>query len=136
MTVELLPNLEAIVSAFLRQQPEITALIGDRVYTAIPGGAVYPLVRVNQFDDVKVTQRPLRVVRGSIQIEAWGGSKVEAYLILSTAVACLSGRLEGVQPGGEVVSNVDFGGMRDVPDTNFSPAKPRWLTSAYITAHP
>ena len=29
------PNMEALVSAFLRDQPEMTDLVADRVYTAI-----------------------------------------------------------------------------------------------------
>lgn len=135
MTVTLMPNMEALVSAFLRAQSEITALCGDRVYTAVPGNATYPLVRVTQFDDVKVTQRPLWVVRTSVQVEAYGGSKADAFGLASTAQSCIAERIEGVHTGG-TVAGVTFGSLRDLPDDSFDPAKPRFLFSAYIIAHP
>lgn len=135
MTVQVLPNVEAIVSTFLQAQPEMIALIGTRTYTAIPGNATYPLCRVTQFDDVKVTHRPLWVVRASVQIEGFGGSKAEALNIVSTAEACIAERLEGAHAGG-VVTGITWGSKRDLPDSTFSPAKPRWLTTAYITVHP
>lgn len=135
MTVELMPNVEALVSAFLRAQPEMIAIVDDRIYTVLPGAVTYPAVRVNQYDEGNVTSRPLWAVRASIQIEAWGGSKDQAFSILATAQACISERIEGVYSQG-VVTGVEWGGRRDLPDPSFSPAKPRWMVSAYITAHP
>lgn len=135
MTVQLLPNMEAMVSTFLQVQPELVALVAGRTYTAIPGDAVYPLVRVTQFDDVKVTQRPLWVARFSVQVEAFGGSKAQAWQACATAQALLSERFVGQQTGG-VICDVGFGSMRDLPDATFSPSKPRFLTTAYVTAHP
>ena len=32
----ILPNMEAVLSQFYRDQPEVEALVGDRVYTAMP----------------------------------------------------------------------------------------------------
>lgn len=135
MTVQLLPNVEAIVSTFLQAQPEMVALIGTRTYTAIPGSPTYPLCRVTQYDDTKVTDRPLWVVRCSIQIEGFGGSKAEAYAVVATAEACIAERLEGAHAGG-TITGITWGSKRDLPDSTFSPAKPRWLTTAFITAHP
>lgn len=134
--IVLMPNIEAIVSAFLRAQPEITAIVDDRVYTAIPGGPVYPLVRVTQFDDVKVTNMPLWVVKSSVQIEGFGGSKGDAWRACATAQSVLAERFHDQVAGGCVVSAVMWGSMRDLPDPTFSPAKPRFVTTAYITAHP
>lgn len=130
-----LPNAEALVSAFLRAQPEIVALVGDRVYTAIPAETVYPLIRVTQYDDSKITSRVLWLVRFSIQIEAWGGSKGQAFNACATAQAALDQRGSGAHAQG-VVTGVQFGSMRDLPDTAFSPAKPRFLTTAYLFVHP
>lgn len=135
MVVALLPNVEAMVSAFLRAQPEIVAAVADRVFTAIPGDPVYPLIRVTQFDDIKITQRPLWVARSSIQIEGFGGSKDDAWRACATAQAVLGERFLGAQSGG-VVCDVGWGSLRDIPDVTFTPAKPRFLTTAYITVHP
>lgn len=135
MTVQTLPNVEAMVSTFLQAQAEMIALIGTRTYTAIPASPTYPLCRVTQFDELKVTHRPLWVARASIQIEGFGGSKAEAFNVVSTAEACIAERFEGARSGG-VVTGITWGSKRDLPDPTFSPAKPRFLATAYITIHP
>lgn len=135
MTVTLLPNVEAIVSKFLAAQPEVTALLSTRIYTALPKDVGYPAARVTQFDDLKITQRPLWVARGSLQIEVWGGTKAQAYTAAATAQAVIAERIEGVHADG-VVTGVTFGAMRDFPDDTFSPAKPRWIFTVFPTVHP
>lgn len=135
MTVVLLPEVEGLVRTFLEGRTEMVALVGSRVYTALPKDVVFPAVRVTQFDDIKITQRPLWVVRSSMQVEAWGGTKAQAFTAAATAQACLADGLEGVHVRG-VVTGVTFGAMRDLPDVAYSPAKPRWLFTAYVTSHP
>lgn len=135
MTVQLLPNVEALVSKFLQGAPEMIALIDDRTYTALPAAAVYPLCRVNLFGDVKITQRPLWVARAMVQIEGFGGSKAQAFSIAATAQSCIAERLEGTHAEG-TVCGVEWGPMRDLPDTTFPTAKPRFITTAYVTVHP
>ena len=51
MTLNLTPNTEALVSAFLRDQPEVQTLADDRCYTVIPKAATYPLLRVTLLID-------------------------------------------------------------------------------------
>jgi len=67
------PNMEALVSAFLRNQDELAADVADRVYTAIPKDATYPLVRVTQLLDTPAGA-PLYSVAYELQVEAFGGS--------------------------------------------------------------
>lgn len=135
MAVDLLPNVEALVSTFLQDDVDTIPLIDGRCYTSIPADKTYPLMRVTQFDDEKVTQRPLWVVKVTLQVEAWGGSNHDAWLVAATAQGALAARLPGVHSRG-VVTDVKFGGMRNVPDTDFTPAKPRRVFTARVTAHP
>lgn len=131
----LLPNVEKLVSSFLQADFDMVILVEGRVYTAIPNTPTFPLVRVTQFDDVKVTQRPLWVAQFILQIEAWGGSNYDAWRIAATTQSVLAERLEGVHSDG-TVCGITFGSLRNSPDVSFSPAKPRRLFTAQITAHP
>lgn len=139
MTELALPvNIEALVSAFLREQPEMIDLVADRIYTVIPkpakGDPKYPLVLVTLIIDAPHTG-PLWGIGFDVQVDAFGGSKDEARRIAGTARALISDRLTGVHPEG-VVNGVTNGGMLDLPDEGFSPAKPRWLFTSTIHARP
>jgi len=129
------PNMEALVSAFLRNQDELAADVADRVYTAIPKDATYPLVRVTQLLDTPAGA-PLYSVAYELQVEAFGGSKDVAWRIASTARALIDVRLTGDHPGFGVVNGTTPGALLDLPDEDFTPAKPRWLFSSTIYGRP
>jgi hypothetical protein len=132
----ILPNMEAVLSQFYRDQPEVEALVGDRVYTAIPKGAGgAPLVRVTLIGDEKVTSRPLWIARFVIQTEAYGGTKAQAHELARTLEGVLHARAIGVQDLAVIVG-VDGGAMIDLPDEEYEPARPRFLFTSTITAHP
>lgn len=132
----ILPNMEAVLSEFYRDQPEIEDLIGDRVYTAIPKGAgAAPLIRVTLIGDEKVTSRPLWIFRAQMQTEAYGGTKAQAHELARLAEGTLHARAIGVLPGAVIVG-VDGGQMIDLPDEEYEPARPRFLFTSTITARP
>lgn len=131
-------NIEALVSAFLREQPEMIDLVDDRIYTAIPkpqaGRDLYPLVRVSLIIDEPHTG-PLWGIAYDVQLEAFGGTKAQAWTIAATARAVISYRLPGTHPEG-IVNGVTNRGMLDLPDETFDPARPRWLFTSTIHARP
>lgn len=129
------PNMEALVSRFLRSQPEVADIVDDRTYTALPADADFPAIRVIQLNDTKVTRQPLWVVAYNIQIECWGGRKIEAWRGAATAMAALDQRLEG-EVDDAVITGVDIGPLMDIPDDDYEPARPRYLFTSTITAHP
>lgn len=129
------PNTEALVSAFLRDQPELVDVIDDRVYTKIPKGATYPLVRVTLLLDTP-SGSPLWLTAAEIQVEAFGGSNSEAYRIATIARAAIDQRLTGGVHAEGVVTGTSPGPMLDLPDETFTPAKPRWLFTSTIHVHP
>lgn len=133
------PNMEKIVSGWLRTVPELEDLVDDRVYTATPAKPDFPLIRVLQIIDIKVTRQPLWIVAYQIQVEAFGGGKAMALLVATTAAAALDQRLAGVievDSEAAVVTGVDVGGLMDLPDEDYEPARPRFLFTSTITAHP
>lgn len=130
------PNMEALVSDFLRNEPEMVELVADRVYTAIPKDPTFPLVRVVQLLDTPAAGAPLYAVAFEMQVEAFGGSKAEAWRIASTARALIDARLSGDYPGFGVVNGTRPGSLLDRPNEAFTPAKPRWLFSSTIYGRP
>lgn len=131
----ILPNMEAVLSQFLRDQPEVVDLIGDRVYTALPEGVTFPAVRVTQILDRKITTRPLWVAEFVMQVEAFGGSKAQAWTLAATCEGLIAARMVGTHPGA-VVAGVDPGSLEDLPDDEYEPARPRFLFLSTITARP
>lgn len=134
-SLRLLPNVEALVSTYLQDHPDVTAVVGDRVYTVIPTKPTWPLIRVHQYYDEPASQLPLHQVASYLQVDGFGGSKVQAWRAAETARAALAADLVGIHGEG-VVTGVDVRGLADDPDDSYSPAKPRFRFSAVIYAHP
>lgn len=150
MTVELLPDVEQLLSNFLRAQAEMhpffttgvdsagTPVVSppaDRVYTDIPKNPTWPLLRITRVGGSPVTNRPLRLDAALVQLEAFGGSKRLAHQILETSRAVIDRRIQGIHPEG-VATGATFGPMSYRPDDVFSPAKPRYLCLVTIYTHP
>lgn len=125
------PDIQRLVIDFLLDQDTADG----RVYSALPKTKVWPAVRVTQFNDQPVTQRPLHLVATSLTVEAFAGPKKTAH---DLAVACrtaLHDSLVGTHDDA-VVSAVDSFGLRDEPDETFTPALNRWLFTLTVHAHP
>lgn len=136
----LLPNVPAITTAFLRAQPEVVDIFDDRVVTALPKNPTWPLLKVEQFTDRPITVRPLWLVAASLQISSFGGPKALAHAGAETCRAALVARFSGAYNYGEgktgVISTCRCTGLRDEPDQTYTPARPRWLFTAVVYAHP
>lgn len=132
--VVLLPYIEKLLVDFLLAQPEIEALVSDRVYTELPESKAFPLVRIHQFGTLPA-RNPRWLETSTVQIEAYGGTKNTAHTIAQTCAGVMQARLQGSHDEG-VVTGVTFTGFADISDETFTPAKPRWLFVAQVTAHP
>lgn len=136
MSLLLLPDVEALVSQFLRAQDEITDLVDERVYTVIPKNAAFPLLLAHRPPGgLAVTSRPLYLDAALVQLDAYGGSKGQARNLIETARAVLAARLEGVHESG-VVTGVQFGSMGYLPDPDFTPARPRYVADLTVWVRP
>lgn len=134
MTVELLPDVEALVSAYLRARSEITTLVAQRVYTALPSEPTWPLVRLTRIGGIPVMSRPLRLDAATIQVDCYGGPKALAWEIAETCRAVLAESDRAVHSEG-YVTGVQFGPMNYLPDREYSPAKPRYTFDVDVFVH-
>jgi len=137
VTVTLLPDVERMMSAYLRTKTEVTDLVGQNVYTVVPKQAAtkFPFVRLTRITGAPLFSRPLRFDQATIQVDCWGGSKQLAWQTAATIAALLTEDFLGVHDEGVVV-NVDINGLQDLPDTTYDPPQPRWLFDAVVTARP
>lgn len=136
MAVELLPDVEALVSAWLRADVDVTGLIGQRVYTDLPArDKTWPLVRLTRAGGAPTMSRPLYADRAVIQMDVWGGAKATARDIAETIRQRLcSDDFRGTHPEG-VVTAVEVGQFRWLPDTTFDPPKPRYIFDLTVSVH-
>jgi hypothetical protein len=140
----LTPNVEALIVQFLREQPEVADLVGNRVYTELPEKTTFPAVRVHLYYERPVGgSSPRWLSAHDVQVDAFGGPKATAWRIAETCRAALSQRFLGVQQYGEgqnevagVITDVQAFGFRDMPDETFTPARPRFLFTATVYVHP
>jgi hypothetical protein len=127
-----LPNLEALLSAFLRDQPELD---GVDVRTVFGDTVAYPAIRITLIADEKVTSEPLWIVRGSLQIEAYADRKAEAYSTAAMAEGVIAARVKGEHATG-IVAGVDIAPKIYLPDDEYEPAKHRYITGCTLVARP
>jgi hypothetical protein len=129
----LIPDVERLVSAYLRGRPRMTALVGGRIYTAFPAKAgAGALLLIQRIGGEPPLSQPLVVDAAELQLDAYGGPKALAYQLAATARAELAA-LEGqVRPEG-VVAAVRFGALRWQPDDTYDQPRPRYLLDATVT---
>lgn len=142
MTLQTIPDLEAIVGAHLRAHPDIVAL-NTRVAGRTPGSMTNSWVRVTQLDaaDSRVSQVE-HLIDFPLQLDCYAGSaamdahsgQTQASLLARTVRAVLKS-MEGQSVGGVVVTRVRFNGMPRLPDTTFEPARERFVLTAEIMVH-
>lgn len=131
MTVAVLPDIEAAVIGYLLSRTEVTDLVGTRIGSNLAPGR--PAVRLNRWGGVPLHDRPLKFDRASIQLDVFAADKGAARLTIETVRAVLA---EWPDDGGAptiTVARVTFGPLTWQPDTESTPAEPRYLTDCTIT---
>jgi Protein of unknown function (DUF3168) len=129
-------DVERLMSAWLRARPEITAIVDDRVVTETPNRVVFPFLRISQIGGAPTWSQPLWLDEAVIQLDAFGGPKVQARALIDAARAALSEDFLGSHAGVGVVTCVTFGDLSYIPDDLWEPPKPRYAATASIYTHP
>lgn len=129
-------DVERLMSAWLRARPEIAAIVADRVVTETPNRVVFPFLRITQIGGAPVWSRPLWLDRSVIQIDAFGGPKVQARTLIDAVRAALAEDFLGSHAGVGVVVDVQFGDLNYVPDDLWEPPKPRYAATVTVITHP
>jgi hypothetical protein len=139
MAVELLPDVEQIVSWYLRNHDDVAELVDEQVYTVFPKqqDKDTPCVLVRRFGGAPAFTRPLVLDRAQLQVDCYGGPKRVAQVIGRTVQAALS-ELNGVRTNSAdeqlgVVTHVDLGAFRDLPDEAWKPPRPRYVLDVTVT---
>ena len=134
-----LPDALAIVSRFLRAQPELAAEVADRVYTVLPGERAYPLLLVQQIGSNPLVDRPWWAEVSDVQLAAYGTTDRVARHVCELARSLCMVRLVGSHPLG-VVAYVTTLNLVSRPDdalvAKSGRALPRWITTVTVTCHP
>ena len=129
-------DVERLMSAWLRARPEIVAIVDDRVVTETPNRVVFPFLRISQIGGAPVWSRPLWLDQAVIQLDAFGGPKVQARALMDAARSALAEDFLGAHPGVGVVTSVVFGDLSYIPDDLWEPPKPRWAATVAVYTHP
>jgi hypothetical protein len=129
----LLPDVELIVSQWLRQSPAIRAICEERVFTSFPPQLDRELsfVLLHRFGGTPPFSQPLVLDGAQLQISAYGGPKKTAHRLAATIRAVLCSLQETEHEGGRVTV-VDFGPLRSVPDDVFVPPRERYILDAEV----
>lgn len=146
MTLRLLPDVEALTITYLRGQTAITALVGTRIYSRIPRNPAWPLITVTIVAGTERIAHHLDEI--TIQVDAWGyidtdpgappnsDHTVQTHLIARTARAVLM-RMPLTKHSRGIVSHVrTVRPAQPLPDTTYSPARPRYSLDMAVTVHP
>lgn len=143
MSLQVIPDAEALIGAWLRDHPDITAL-DARVAGRTPDTLTRPWVRVTQLDATPINRSALDyAIDFTIQLDCYAGSdamsvfngQAEASLLARTARAVLKA-IEGTAADGVTVSRVRFATHLRAPDTMLEPARERVILVAEILLHP
>ena len=131
------PDVELVVRTYLvRTASRVRALVGnDRVYTVVPKDATFPMLRVVRFGGGPVRQVPHHLIAAALQLDAYGGSKADARRLIDTALAELADMAEHTHDGA-VVTGVNIGSARYLPEPVFTPPKPRYTADVTVIIHP
>lgn len=134
------PDLEQIAVQALLADTAVTGIVGDRVGTRTPRTFGEPWVRVTLIDDLPdPSSSALHLVRGMVQIDCYGGngsgSQQDASSLARTCRTVLHRLAYEPQATGAVVSRVNPGGIRRLPDTDLEPDRERYILTVEIAAH-
>lgn len=128
-------DVERLLSSWLGAQPDIAAIVEDRVVTELPNRAVFPLLRLSLIGGAPITSQPLYLDRSYIQFDCYGGPKVQARTLMDTTRSLIDTGFPGAHPVG-VITGVEWAEARYLPDDGYDPAKPRFVAAAFIYSHP
>ncbi len=135
--IYLAPDMTKLVVVYLRDQPEVTALLpAAQIRGRVGDAPTFPLVRVTRITDTSVRETPPLLDQVQMQLDVWGGNNRQAERIAATCRAALVWRLPGYENDEGVVTHVVARGTSDQPDDAFSPPRQRYIVLVDIWARP
>lgn len=130
-------DIEALIANFLRGQTTVTDIAEDRVYTDLPHKREFPLVLVNRTGGGSLYKDWLEAAE--VEVSAYGGTHKLAYQLASACMSAMTGAMVDAHPEG-VVTKVKASATAYEPEPDSQDpqghARPRYVVSAVVTAHP
>ena len=104
--LEPLADCERLISSWLRADPTVSLIAGDRVYCVWPRNqpeqAKQPLVLITRIGGGPVFPRPLALDEAELQLDAYAGRKHEAWQLAAAVAAALERATDQPTPDGIV----------------------------------
>ena len=129
-------DAEKVVINYLRSRTEITDICGDRVWTDLPATKTYPILQVRRrggapVDAIAWLDAPI------LQLDAYGGPRATADLLIRTAIAVLAVAEQGPHTEA-VITGITPGLKRYLPeaDLNDGKSRPRYSQDVTVFLHP
>lgn len=134
----MMPNTAALLSRFMRAQPEVAALIGQRFYTVLPASKTFPLGRAMRIGGGLGTDFAYWLDAPLFQVDLWADTAAAAFDVAETCRYVLATRFVGVHDYLDisgVVTSVTVGGLVEGFDPD-DPKKARDHFDVVVHAHP
>ena len=125
----------ALVTEFLRTDPEVSAVLAGRVSTVPPADKVFPLARVTRVGGAPALGFTVWLDQALYQLDIWADTVAQVADAARCCVWALDQRLPGSRPGG-VVTAVRITTVATDIDPEFAPVKHRVRLGFTVTAHP
>lgn len=137
------PDIEKIASDYLREDPDVEAMVGRRIVGKPPSNTDDPWVMVTVLDDgADPRSKAEYLFEHMVQFDCYAGKEgpdrggqPEANRLYRAVRAALHA-MPDVDHDGAVVSAVRFSSSPRLRDTDFKPARDRRVLTAHITTHP
>lgn len=130
-------DVEGLLSSFLRNEPEVTDLVGTRIYTDMPHNRVYPLVLIQRTGGKP--QGGFTLSEAQVRLDLYNDGHLSAQGLASVVVGVLTSRLPGSHDLG-CVSAFTAASKRYEPDPEAADrqghARPRYVIEATVYCHP
>jgi hypothetical protein len=133
MTLDLVPDVERVVHAFLDSAPDVAAL-NTRLVGRTPKDTGTAWTRISLLDERPVSPVADHIVNALLQIDIYAGSQPDVLTHARTIRAALQG-MPAATHASAVVNAVTVIGMARVPDTDYSPARERVILTIELVAH-
>ena len=134
-----LVDVEQLLTNFLRAQPEVTAVVADRVYTDLPHQRAYPMVVITRIGGQHLINRPQWLDEALVQFDVLGGTHKQAFALMSSCLGLLVERGIRAHPEG-CVTGVTSDSIAYNPEEDFvdgqGHSRPRYTTTVNVLVHP
>jgi hypothetical protein len=129
-----IPNGEAIISAYLRNQT------GERIVSRTPSDTSTSFVRLTQLDAAnEAISTPEHLINYMLQLDCYAGDSEQGghkeASDLATTIRAALDQMPRVGVKGATVTSVRFTGHARMPDTEFEPARERFIIDSIVILH-